>query len=395
MPLTPLSENELDLVRQHLQTDPAQLALRFHGKKGIDGTRILQQLVARQKARTKLPAWYAIADLFFPAPLSVEQASSQATALYKASLISGDHLADLTMGMGVDSYYFSDRFDRVSGFEINPELAEITSYNIKVWGKGHCTVYNREAPPLQELDADWIYIDPSRRDAQKKKIVAFENSSPNVLGLLPVPAGKRMMIKSSPLIDIVAAVEQLKQVAEVHVVGYRNECKELLFVLDPERAVQEWRVSAVVVDEQGLPTNKMTFTRLEEETAQVSFSNPLEYLYEPHPAFMKSGGFHYMAQAYGVNKIAPSSHLYTSENLRTEFPGRLFKIMGVVNAAAFSWKDWLEEGKANLTLRNFPATPDDLRKKWRLKEGGQDYLFATTLATGRKVVIVTKKAEDI
>lgn len=388
-----LSEQESAMVQQYLLSDPAGLALKLHGKKGIDRGRIIQQIVSRRKAKAKLPDWYAHPELFFPAPVSVEQASSQATALYKASLATGNHLADLTLGMGVDSFYFSKRFREISGYETNSELAAVTAYNLTVLGASNIRVFTREAPPVTTLDADWIYIDPSRRDSLKRKTVAFENSSPNVLALLPelMSSGAKTIIKSSPLIDIDLAVKQLRHVTEVHVTGYQNECKELIFVLDPANSGHFPQVCPVLIDDTGNPIHKLVFNRQHEASARPVCSDPSKFLYEPHPAFMKSGGFGLLSEKYEVTKIAPNSHLYTSEYLRTDFPGRLFKITDVVSASAFSWKRWLKEGKANLTLRNFPSTQDDLRKKWRLKEGGEDYLFATTLVSGKRVVIITRK----
>lgn len=203
-----------------------------------------------------------------------------------------------------------------------------------------------------------------------------------------------MMIKSSPLIDIDQAVTQLLHVKEVHIIGYRNECKELLFILDPNQTPAFFTVHAVLLGEEGETIGKFSFTRSEERAAHVVYGPPSTYLYEPHPALLKSGGFNLIAEKYQLIKLAPNSHLYTSQQLRTDFPGRTFIVKGVVNATSFVWKDWLENGKANLTLRNFPAQPDDLRKKWRLKEGGQDYLFATTLATGKRVVILAQKPDN-
>lgn len=393
MPLTPLTQMESDLVQQFLQADPADLALKLHRMKGIDRGRVLQQIVSRQKAQKKLPDWYEHNDLFFPPPVSVEQASSQATARYKASLIEGEHLVDLTLGMGVDAFYFSKRFNKISAFESNSALAEITAYNMEQWKVPNIKIFDTPVLSLSSLQADWIYADPSRRDAQRNKTVAFEDSSPNVLNLI-TELSSNMMIKSSPLIDIDQAVKQLLHVKEVHIIGYRNECKELLFILDPNQTPAFFTVHAVLLGEEGETIGKFSFTRSEERAAHVVYGPPSTYLYEPHPALLKSGGFNLIAEKYQLIKLAPNSHLYTSQQLRTDFPGRTFIVKGVVNATSFVWKDWLENGKANLTLRNFPAQPDDLRKKWRLKEGGQDYLFATTLATGKRVVILAQKPDN-
>lgn len=388
-----LTEEELRLVMTNLGSDPAQLALKLHGKKGIDGQKIVQQVLARQKAKAKLPDWYSSELLFFPPPVSVEQASSQATARYKASLTSGEQLFDLTTGMGVDAFYFSKRFKKVTGYETDPALASITAHNLSVLGAFNVEILNKSGEDPLPGNPDCIFIDPSRRDARKRKVAAFEDSSPNILELLPRLAGTvpEMMIKSSPLVDIDLAVSQLRWVSEVHVPGYQKECKELIFILKPRLARQDPQIHAVLIDDEGIPFRKQVFTREEEARCTPSYGDPAGYLYEPHPALMKAGGFRLIAQEYGLSKIAVNSHLYSSEKLNPGFPGRIFRVEGVADAARFSPKTWLGEEKANLTLRNFPSNPDDLRKKWRLKEGGHDYLFATTLSSGRKVIILAKK----
>ncbi len=393
---TPLTEDELSLVMTNLGSDPAQLALKLHGKTGIDGQKIVEQVVARQKAKSKLPDWYSSDKLFFPPPVSVEQASSQATARYKASLVAGEHLTDLTTGMGVDAFYFSKRFNKVTGYEIDARLASITAYNLEVLEAHNVGIVNKSGENPGQAKSDCIFVDPSRRDAQKRRVAAFEDSSPNILELLPRLAhlAPEIMVKSSPLVDIDLAVSQLQWVSEVHVPGYQKECKELVFILRPHLPRHNPQINAVVIDGEGTPVRRHAFTRQEEASCAPVYGDPAGYLYEPHPAFMKAGGFNLIAREYGLVKIAANSHLYSSEELKADFPGRVFSVKGVADAARFSPKKWLREEKANLTLRNFPSNPDDLRKKWRLKDGGQDYLFATTLASNKKVVIITERIES-
>jgi hypothetical protein len=392
--ISQLNEKEQKLLEELATADPASIALKFYGKPGIDGQKISQQLLARQKAKTKLPGWYNNPRLVFPPPVSVEQASSQATAAYKAGLINGKCLADLTLGMGVDSYYFSKRFDHVKGFELNPDLAAITQHNLTELGATNVSIVSGSGEDVSPEDVDHIFIDPSRRDDQKKKTVAFEDSNPNVLTLLPRWSGNplKIMIKSSPLIDLDQAASQLGAVSEIHVVGYQKECKEVLFLLNPSRPSAYPVIHAVIVDEAGRVLHHQQFTKQEEANYTPHFGDPQGFLYEPHAAFLKAGGYNQLAKSFQLHKVARSSHLYYSDDVRADFPGRIFKIRGVENASGFSWKKWLKEPKANLTIRNFPGHTDDLRKKWSLKEGGQVYLFATTLYSQRKVVIITEKA---
>lgn len=396
MPLEfkPLTDPEREFVMLNLGEDTAKLALKLHRKKDFDGQKLISQIAARQKAKGKLPDWYANPELFFPPPVSVEQASSQATAIYKASLANpGRQLVDLTLGMGVDTFYLSKKFQYVSGYEQNPELALITAYNLRVLGADHISVISEKGENAAEENADCVFVDPSRRDERKRKTVAFEDSSPNMLEILPawVRRSPQIIVKASPIIDIDLAVKQLKYVSEIHVVGYQKECKEVVFVLDTAKPTEHPVIHAVVLDSDGSVQKQLSFTRLQETSIAPGYGDPSGYLYEPHPALMKAGGFRVMGRQFDMTEIAPNSHLYSSPAIRTDFPGRLFAIKGVVNASGFSWEEWLTEPKANLTLRNFPAEPHDLRKKWRLKEGGHDYLFATTLSSGRKVVIITER----
>jgi hypothetical protein len=242
------------------------------------------------------------------------------------------------------------------------------------------------------MQANWIYADPARRDSNKQKVVLLSDCAPDVKFHLPTlfEHAPDVLLKTSPLLDIDLAAQELKSVKEIHVIGYEQECKELLFSLNKEYT-EDFLIKARVINFKGEVIHALDFTRQQERKAAIQFSEPLSYLYEPHPAMLKAGAFKSICIFFNVKKLAAHSHLYTSENPVPDFPGRIFEITGVCKPDAKEISEYVTDNKANLTIRNFPAKIDDLRKKWRLKEGGNFYLFATTLFNQKKAVVVTKK----
>ncbi|MCF0057367.1 THUMP-like domain-containing protein [Dyadobacter sp. CY356] len=392
---TGFTKAELAFIQKHSDDDVTKLILKSGQFKDLDVKKLAAQILSRQKASRKLPEWAAIEKLIFPPSLSVEQSSSEATAKYKASLINGKLLIDITGGMGVDSYYLSKNFATSHYFELQKEVAETAAYNFSLLSAKNIKVHHSdsiEGIQKNDIHADWIYADPARRDANKQKVVLLSDCAPDVKFHLPqlFKHAPNLLLKTSPLLDIDLAAQELKSVREVHVVGYEQECKELLFNIS-ETFSDDFLIMARVINSSGEIIYKLDFTRNQERDAIVEFNEPLSYLYEPHPAILKAGAFKYLCVAYDVKKLAAHSHLYTSQNLVPDFPGRTFEITAVCKPDAKEMGQFVPENKANLTIRNFPAKIDDLRKKWRLKEGGDIYLFATTLFNQKKAVVVTKK----
>ncbi|HEV7350219.1 THUMP-like domain-containing protein [Telluribacter sp.] len=393
-----LTETERKFVRDHIQDDVATLLLKNRSSPDLDLPRVVKQIAARQKARYKLPEWYRNEQLLFPPPLSVEQGSSQATALYKAGLVAGNHLVDITGGMGVDCYYMSRSFEYTTYFEQQTEVAQSAGYNFKVLGADRISVRNEEAIKAlrqQPLRADCIYADPARRDQQQRKVVRLADCTPDIVTALPIllQSSPQVLIKTSPLLDIDLSMKELPGVKEVHIVGLENECKEVLYLISTDGAPGPEPVLKVrILNDKGSPVAGLDFTRTEEARAEVHYGEPLRYLYEPQAALLKAGAFRSIASRFNLTKLAPNSHLYTSDRWLPEFPGRGFSVIDVCRPDARDLRAHLPEGKANISLRNFPAQVSELRKKWKIKEGGNRYLFATTLFDGRKVVVVTEKS---
>lgn len=405
-----LSPAERRFIRDHLTDDVQALLLRTQPA-GPDLKKLAAQLTARQKAREKLPTWYTDDELIFPPALSVEQASSERTAHYKASLVSGRSLLDLTGGMGVDTWAFAQRVGQVTYVEHRSDLAELAAHNLPRLGALNVVVrVGNGLTVADELEnpVDWVYLDPHRRSEQGHKVVGLADCEPDVsradvlTGLLKKT--DQILLKTSPLIDIDATIRQLthapsranqpaSSVGAVHIVAVQGEVKEVLFVIGRE-LVEPERVAVTAVNLTTAGDHSFASTKAEERTADVSFGDPQRYIYEPNAAVLKAGAFRLIAARFGLIKLAPNSHLYTSDTQRTDFPGRMFVLEHVLKPDRKTLQSRLPTMKANLTVRNFPQSVADLRKKLGLQEGGAVYILATTLLNGDKRLLVTRKVAE-
>ena len=365
---------------------------------GIDIRRVAAQIAARQKARDKLPGWYANPDLIFPPALSVEQASSEQTARYKASLVDGQLLLDLTGGMGVDTVAFSQRVGRVIYVEKQPELAELAAYNLPRLGASNVVVQAGDGLVISALQADladWIYLDPHRRNEQGSKVVQLADCEPDLsqpdMRAELLDKANRILVKTSPLLDVDATVRQINTVEAVHIVAVQGEVKEILFVIG-NKPVEPDAVAITAINLTTTGEVAFRFTKAQERAAEVTLSEPQHYLYEPNAAVLKAGAFRFVAARFGLSKLAPNSHLYTHQELKPDFPGRIFRLQHTIKPDQKLLQGILPAMKANLTVRNFPQTVAELRKKLRLQEGGDTYILATTLRNGDKRLLITTKA---
>jgi hypothetical protein len=393
---TGFSKEEIDFIQAHLQDDVSKLMLKASQFKGFDIKKLAGQIQSRQKAVKKLPEWSANQALVFPPALSVEQSSSEGTARYKASLLSGNQLVDITGGMGVDCYYMHRNFQNVQYFEQQPDVAATAKWNFAQLGVANIVVNAQnslETLANQNVPSEWIYADPARRNANREKVVLLSDCTPDIVSNLDLlfQNAPNILLKTSPLLDIDLAAKSLKHLKEVHVIGYESECKELLFVLKKDHINDDFEIKVRIVDGSGAVLHKLDFNRTLEREAHVTYSNPLKFLYEPHAAVLKAGAFKTISSFFSLNKLAINSQLYTSAQLNNDFPGRAFEVIAVCKPDIREVAKYIEGDKANLTVRNFPAKSEELRKKWKLKDGGKYYLFATTLADNSKVVIVSVK----
>lgn len=387
-----LSNEQITFIQQHLQAAPTSLLLKYGKEKEF----LIGQIESRQKARQKLPTWYAEPRLVLPPALSVEQSSSELTGRYKASLVDGAHLIDITGGMGVDTAFFSQRCKTVTYVEQNAKLVQVALHNFEILKiKNIRCIEGNSIDFLRQTDeqADWVYADPARRSADNRRVVGLKDCEPDVIEYLPLllQKAKHLLIKASPLLDIRQTLNDLPFITAVHVVAVDNECKELLFELEASESQRQSLLIKTVNFKNDGSTQCFDFYPQQEADITVTLRDPMRYLYEPNAAILKAGAFKSIARAFQLAKIAPHSHLYTSEDVINDFPGRTFEVLATVKADTKALMPYLPDGKANLFIRNFPATTDELRKKLKLKDGGDVYLPATTLSNGAKRLLVCKK----
>lgn len=403
-----LNEETLRFIRQHAHDDVRALALHARALPGVNLTAALTQIAGLQILSSKVPSWATTDGIRCPARLSLEQCSSEVTARHKAGIIAsydGPHhrMADLTGGLGIDCSFLAPLFDEVDYVERQEELCSLARHNFPRLGLHQIRIHQADATEfLPGLPvADWLFLDPARRDGNGGRTVAIADCEPDVTRLEPLlleKAQEGVLLKLSPMLDLTQALHELKHVREAHVVAVDNECKELLMVLGRNAATAPDDVPICCINltsKPGTPADEaFTFSRRTEREASCPLADaPLTYLYEPHAALLKAGAFRQVAAAYGLQKLHPSSHLYTSHSLVPRFPGRTFRVEGWSGFGKKELKALLgTEKRANLSVRNFPAPVADLRKRLRLAEGGALYLFATTLADGQKVLIRTVKA---
>ena len=390
-----ISSETLQFIEANARADVRSLALQAKKYPQVDMAVAVVQIDGRQIAEAKVPSWYCTEGLLYPKHLSMEQCSSEVTAIYKAGLVAGESFADLTGGFGIDCSFLSRKFKKADYVERQAELCELAKHNFPLLGL-NIGVHNEDGVEYlkQMQPVDCLFLDPARRDGHGGKTVAIADCEPDVSALedLLVEKGCKVVVKLSPMLDLSLALKHLKYVREVHIVSTDNECKELLLILQKESASSDIPIHCVnslgAADGSRI-LQEFTFTQEQERTSDCPLTKEVEgYLYEPNASILKAGAYRSLTQTYPVKKLHASSHLYTSSQMIEDFPGRRFKVEAVSGFGKKELKDFLQGmEKANLTIRNFPASVADLRKRLKLKEGGEDYLFATTLADESKVII--------
>lgn len=363
-------QNE-EFIKNHINSDPVKLLLKY--AKNEDKKLLIEQIASRKKIKKKLPSWYNNYNLVFLSGLSLEQSSSEATGNLKASLISGNHLLDMTGGMGVDTYFLAQSFEKVTYAEKNSELFSTASHNLRSLDKRIAVECGDGVEILQNSSADVVYIDPYRRDSSNKKMVSLADCEPNVLELKQwlTQNNRTAYIKTSPMLDIHLAIEELQKVSEVWIISIRNECKELIFKL------QEAENPAIRIRTFNMtPDGVQQFHFESDRNSQgITFSQPLDYLYEPNASILKSGGQDILATKMGLSKLHPNSNFFTSSKLIEDFPGKSFK----VDETLPPFHPSLKKGRYNVISRNFPKKASEIEKKLKLLSDKENYLIATKI----------------
>ncbi len=379
-------------INDNLNSDTTTLLLKKNNNLVVDIRELIEQIEAKKRCQKKLPTWFQTPNIYYPNKLNIEQTSSETTAVYKAKIIRGESIVDLTGGFGIDSYYFSKQFKTVIHCEINPKLSKIVKHNLQQLKT--INIQPIVSDGIQYLENnhskfDWIYADPSRRHESKGKVFFLNDCLPNIpqhLDLL-FERSSNILIKTSPLLDLSVGISELNHVKAIHIIAVKNEVKELLWVLEKSNIENNIHIETLNIKSDNIEYFSFKFN--EENSAEAKFNLPLTYLYEPNSSILKSGGFETVSEKLKVYKLHKNSHLYTS-NALIEFPGRIFKVDDIIS---YNKKEVKEKGiaKANITTRNFPDSVEKIRKKFKIKDGGNTYIFATINLENQKILIICSK----
>lgn len=396
-------------VQEHLHEDVGTLLLRGGGNLPAELLReAAVQIRGWQIASLKLPLWAATQGIIYPEHLALEQCSSQRTAEYKARLLAAESggavgsVADLTGGFGVDSTMMVRQLGCSLLFvEPREALCRLAEHNLPLLGvEGAEVLCHRAEEVIDTLPVvDWVFMDPSRRDMRGRRTVALGDCSPDVTQLLPrlLSTGCRVLLKLSPMLDISLALQSLGTgVRAVHVVSVEGECKELLVAIGNATWDGEPVVCCVNLRVHGGETC-FSFTRSEERGARVGVATEVGlYLYEPDASVMKAGAFACVAARFGLLPLHRNSHLYTSDVRVENFPGRVLRVEGVCAATRAGVEGLLGKNpRGNVSVRNFPMGVEALRRQLGVREGGDAYLFGTTLWPHRRMVVVCRREGGI
>ena len=387
------SKEVQNYLKENEDAEISRIVLSGSPFKNITTAELAQQLEGRKKAKSKLPIWYKTSGIYYPPKLNIEQTSSQATAQYKASLAQGSSLIDITGGLGIDSYFFSKENNEVIHCELNDEISQIATHNFKVLEANNIKTFSGDGLDYVEKNSanfDTIYVDPSRRNESKGKVFMLKDCLPNIpekIGLL-LSKTDQLIVKTSPLLDISAGLRELTAVAEIHIVAVNNEVKELLWILKQGAKSSDLVLKTVNILSTG---NEVTAVNYHEAlSCSAYFVLAKKYLYEPNAALLKSGLFNWIGSAFNLEKLHTNTHLYTSDDL-IDFPGRRFEVQETLSFNKKNIAGRFGGKKANITTRNFKTSVENIRKKFKIKDGGDDYLFFCTDLNNSAVVIACRK----
>lgn len=383
-----ISEEVQRFILDNENTDVQKILLSKKQIHGVPAPWIVYQIQGRRKAKEKLPLWYNTRGIVYPPLVNLEQCSSEATAQWKSGQVNGNRAADLTGGFGVDSYYLSKVVNTVEYIDPDLDLLQIAQHNHLLLGATNIRYHHTTAEEFLKTSSetfDFLLVDPSRRKGGHKTF-HLKDCQPDVIQLRSDLLKKAAVaiIKSSPLLDLKQAFRELKMISKFMVVSYENECKELLIFLRRD-VPEEPSIEAVDLNKEGTSVG-ITFKWSDEKDAIAKSVPPQIFLYEPNAAILKSGAFKFIAQKYGLGKLAPDTHLYTSSTEVTNFPGRVFKILEHHVTLDKKLLQKFEGGYANILRRNHPLTVEGIMQKTGLREGGRHYLICTR---GAKPVALT------
>lgn len=389
-----IAEKIRKYIADNLNQDVNKLVLKGCPFEEVSIEFLVNQIEARKRLKKKLPSWIENQKIIFPPLINLAQTSSEITANYKSKLLQGESIIDLTGGFGVDAYYLAKKFKKVFHLEHNAELSELAKYNSALMAQSNIDFLNQNSIDFLKYltkKVDCIYVDPSRRNEQKRKVFQLKDCSPDLIENWSLIASKtkKLLIKTSPILDLKLGLKQLSKVVEIHIVSVKNEVKELLWIIDFE-ALQTNEAKIKCIDFNG--TSEMTFEGnfTLEDKAESIFSPPQKYLYEPMSSIMKSGLFNLVSRRFKLKKLDINTHLYTSDKHIENFSGKVFEINEVMTYKTKAIKKRLKSMKLNVVKRNFPILVKDLISKFKIEEGGENFVFFTTYQE-KKIVILCKR----
>lgn len=381
-------------IQEHENDDAAELMLKAHKYPELPMKEVAVQIASRQKAKDKLPEWYSNEEIIFPPKQNLEQASSELTATFKSRFLRGKQFIDLTGGTGIDTFYIAQNFDSSVYIEPNAELCELAAHNFEQLGAS-IEIRNTTAEEVLNSDdekVDWLFLDPSRRDELKNRVYALEDCVPDVIQLKDtlLNSADQVLIKCSPMLDIKKTIRQFSACYRVQIVALDNDVKELLIYLrsgfDGETEIEAWNLSDKHEEQS------FVFNFGDEQQAISEIGTPLNYLYEPNAPLMKAGPYNLIANKFKLKKLHSNTHLYTSEQLVEDFPGKKLVIKEVFKPSKKEIRQRITNGTVNVIVRNYPMGANEIKKKFNLKDGGEEFLvFCEIEGEGLKVIWCNRK----
>ena len=365
-------------INANLNTDLHSLLLKKSPFSEVSMQEIVQQIKGRKVAEKKFPLLNQD-KILFPPNLNLEQASSQDTAVFKTQFFKGEKLIDLTCGFGIDAFFLSQNFNEITLVEQNEQLLELVKHNWGILDRKACFVNEKLEDFLSKNTQkfDLIYLDPARRDSQNRKVFLLEDLSPNLIEIQDklIEFSDEILIKLSPLIDLQHLVSSLKNVAKIWIIAVKNEVKEVLIHL--RKDTESVEISCVNL-QSSEPDFNFNFSEEKESKAEVS--GPEKVLYLPNNAILKSGAFHLISEKFGLKKLHQNTHIYTSDQIIEDFPGRIFVV------EELNPKELKKGEQYNIITKNYPLKPEEIKKKYKLKDGGEDYLLFCTSVKGKHIM---------
>ena len=378
-----ISSDIQNYINQNLNSDLTKLLLKKSPFPDVSMQEIVQQIKGRKTAEKKFP-FLTKEGIVFPPNLNLEQASSQSTAEYKSQTLSGKSFLDLTCGFGIDAYFLSKNFDEVTLIEQNSKLISIVENNWKTLGSKANFINENLEKFLENSQQkfDVIYLDPARRDQQNKKKFLLEDLSPNLLEIEDKlhSISDKIIVKLSPLIDISYLISELKNISEIQIIAVRNEVKELVLIIENNLSTGNQQPTTIKCINLESNDPEFSFNLDDEKSSNSEFSESSNFLYIPNNSILKAGAFNIISEKFGLKKLHPNTHFYTSENKIENFPGRVLEIEKI------DAKDLKKEEKYNIVSKNYPLKPEEIKKKYKLNDGGNHYLIFTQSIYGKEIL---------